>query len=387
MPSRRKSWSGSGSSASSRSTISAAPGAAAKEPRDDLLRRRELHELVLERLREAPVAEIPAVELLQEAGGAPLAQLAHRFVDEQDELGGHFLARRVGAVAEHHLADRPRIALRAAAHHDCGRACGREHGLRLRARDDVAGRDHRHVNELDELGRQRVIRIAGVHLLRRAGVERQGRRSRVHQPRAELEACARAVLDAPPHLHRHRHRHGRGDRLRDPAGEVRVLEQAGARARLRHLADGAAEVHVHDVGAGRLHHPGRLGHRRRVGAEDLDRERVLVGADAEIVERALVPVLDPGARDHLRADEPGAVAPPLPAEGLDAHTGHGGEDDPGRHLDRADPPGFAQFHGHAGMVARPPLTTPWPGGTIRPRRRPSHRPFCSFRGVFSRRAS
>src|SRR5262249_56283223 len=64
----------------------------------------------------------------------------------------------------------------------------------------------------------------------------------------------------------------------------------------------AAEVHVDDVGARRLDHPGSLCHRTRVGAEDLDRERVLVGTDPEVPERALVSMLDARHRDHLGAD-------------------------------------------------------------------------------------
>ena len=109
---------------------------------------------------------------------------------------------------------------------------------------------------------------------------------------------------------------------------VRVVEQRGARAGLRHLADGAAEVDVDDVGAGGLDHPRRLGHRARVGAEDLDRERMLVGGDPQVAERPLVAVLDPGARDHLRADETRAVAPSLAAERLHADARHRREDEP-----------------------------------------------------------
>ncbi len=73
---------------------------------------------------------------------------------------------------------------------------------------------------------------------------------------------------------------------------------------------------------------------------------MLVPADPQVTEGALVPVLDPGAGDHLRADEPGAVAPALSPEGLDADAGHRGQDDPGRHLHAADRPGIGQVHAH-----------------------------------------
>src|SRR4029079_19757081 len=43
-----------------------------EQTRDDLVGRLELDELLLERAREPAAAEIPAVELLQKAGGPPL---------------------------------------------------------------------------------------------------------------------------------------------------------------------------------------------------------------------------------------------------------------------------------------------------------------------------
>src|SRR5215471_4689487 len=62
-----------------------------EQPRHDLFGRLELDELLLERLRETPVTEVPAVELLQETDGPLLAELAHRLADEDDELRGHLL--------------------------------------------------------------------------------------------------------------------------------------------------------------------------------------------------------------------------------------------------------------------------------------------------------
>src|SRR5581483_6122169 len=148
----------------------------------------------------------------------------------------------------------------------------------------------------------------------------------------------------------------------------RILHQVRAGSRLRHLADGAAEVHVDDVRARRLDHPRRLRHRRGLGAEDLDRERMLVGGDAQVAERPLVPVLDPGGGHHLRADEPRAETPALAAERLDRDAGHRREHEPRRHLDVADRPRFLQIHGHGFDRNRVRLTVVDAGGTIRPRR-------------------
>ena len=108
----------------------------------------------------------------------------------------------------------------------------------------------------------------------------------------------------------------------------------------------------------------------RLGAEDLDRQRMLVGRDAQVAERALVPVLDPGRRDHLRADETGAEPSSLPPKGLDADAGHRCEHDPRRHLDPADRPRLQEVYRHPAMVSVARLTRVDRGGTIRPRRRP-----------------
>ncbi len=161
-----------------------------------------------------------------------------------------------------------------------------------------------------------------------------------------VEAGARAVLDAAAHLDRDGQRGRARDRLDEPAGVVGIVEQRRAGAGLRHLLHRAAEVHVDDVRAGGLDHPGRLGHRGRVGAEDLDRERMLVGADAQVAERPLVPVLDPGHRDHLRADEPGAVAAALAAKCLHADACHRGEDEAAGDFDVAQGPVLAKVDVH-----------------------------------------
>jgi len=73
---------------------------------------------------------------------------------------------------------------------------------------------------------------------------------------------------------------------------------------------------------------------------------VLVARDPQVAERALVAVLDPGAADHLRADESRAETASLAAKGLDADAGHRGQDDPGRHLDGADLPALAKVDLH-----------------------------------------
>ncbi len=255
---------------------------------------------------------------------------------------------RVGsaAVAVDDLAERPRIALRAAADHHRGGAGGREHGLRLRAGGDVARGDHGHVDERDELGGERVVGGAGVHLLRRARVQRQRRRARVDELRADLEARARAVAKPAAHLHADRDVDGVRNRLDDCCRACGLVEQGRTGAGLRHFAHGAAEVDVDEVGARRLDHPRRVGHRARLGAEDLDRQRMLVGGDAQVAERLLVPVLDPGAADHLRADETGTETAPLAAKRLHADPRHRRQHEARRDLDVPNVPALTKVDVH-----------------------------------------
>ena len=94
---------------------------------------------------------------------------------------------------------------------------------------------------------------------------------------------------------------------------------------------------------------------RRVGAEDLDRERVLVGADPEIAERPLVPVLDPGHRDHLGADEAGAVAAPLAAKCLHADARHRRQNQAAGNLDAAERPVLTKVDVHDPQMVDDPL--------------------------------
>ena len=100
-----------------------------------------------------------------------------------------------------------------------------------------------------------------------------------------------------------------------------------------------------------------------IRAEQLDRERVLVGGDAEVAERPFVAVLDPGAADHLGAHEAGAEAPALAAEGLHADARHRREDEPRRYLDRPDRPALAEVDHRLGNGrSPPPPLPPAPGG-------------------------
>jgi transcription elongation factor GreA len=190
------------------------------------------------------------------------------------------------------------------------------------------------------------VGCARVHLLGRARVQRERGCACGDELRPQLETRPRAVAQSSAHLHRDGHVDRRRNRLDDPARAQRVLEQRRARARLRHLPDRAAEVDVDQVGARRDDHAGRFTHGRGIGAEQLDGERMLVGGDAEVAERALVAVLDARAADHLRAHETGSEAPSLAAKGLHADAGHRREHEACGDLHVPDRPRLAQADRH-----------------------------------------
>ena len=199
--------------------------------------------------------------------------------------------------------------------------------------------------------------------------------------RADLQARAGAVFEAPAHLHRDRDVDRSGDRGDNTAGALGVVEQGRAGTGLRHLPDRAAEVDVDDVGAGVDDRARGLGHQRRLRAEDLHRERMLVGGDSQIAERAFVAVVNARAADHLRAHEAGAEAATLPPERLHADARHRREHEARRHLDAANPPGRTQIQTHRSAENRSrggPLRITAVGATI-PAREGACSASCSFR--------
>jgi len=73
-------------------------------------------------------------------------------------------------------------------------------------------------------------------------------------------------------------------------------------------------------------------------AEQLDRDRVLLRVDAkQLADRALVAVVEPEARDHLRNREPGTLAASLEAHEPVADPGQGSQQHAIGDRDVADP--------------------------------------------------
>ena len=98
------------------------------------------------------------------------------------------------------------------------------------------------------------------------------------------------------------------------------------------------------IAGGRAHHLGIL-------AEELDRDRVLVGMQAEqLLKGALVAVVEREARDHLRDGQARPVPPRLQPHEPVPDPRQGGEQDAVGDLDVADAEGRCERRLHASKV-------------------------------------
>ena len=134
---------------------------------------------------------------------------------------------------------------------------------------------------------------------------------------------------------------------------------------LADLRHGAAHVDVDQVGAGLRDALGRRGHHVGIGAEQLDRHRVLVRMDAQqLGAGALVAVVDGVARHHLRDRQAGAVALGLEPHEPVADAGQRRQHDPVRDRDATERPRVCQRplhpdHGTNQVMDTETLIAPW----------------------------
>ena len=161
--------------------------------------------------------------------------------------------------------------------------------------------------------------------------------------RATSTPAVVARAQAGAELDRHRQPAAPRRRARERDRPVGIVEQRRAGAGLAHLRHRAAHVEVDQVGARRGDLLGRRGHHVGVVAEQLHRDRVLVGVDPQqLAAGPLVAVVHREARDHLRHDQPGAVALGLQAHEPVADPGQRGEHDAVRDRDPAERPAVGE---------------------------------------------
>ena len=192
-----------------------------------------------------------------------------------------------------------------------------------------------------ELGDPAPVGGAGVELLGRPGVQRDGGRPAVDGRGGGVEERLVLRADADPHLHGDRDGAGAAGRgLDDPPDQPGPHGQGSTPAVPGHLGRRAAHVEVDVVHAELVDDLAHgLADEHRVDAVQLDAPDVLVRAEPGLLERVGV-VLDQRARaDHLADVEPRAVAAAQRAEGDVGDAGHRREHHGRVDLDRADAPG------------------------------------------------
>ncbi len=134
------------------------------------------------------------------------------------------------------------------------------------------------------------------------------------------------LVEAAPDLHGRGQVGGVVHGPDDPLDQVEVPEAPGAPVALHDLLHRTPEVDVDEVRRVDLgDERRRVGHHRRIGAEDLDADGPLGLVEAEVVPGPLVVHDDPGGADELADEHVGAEPPAEPAERRLAHARLGRE--------------------------------------------------------------
>ncbi len=296
--------------------------------------------------------QVPGVELAQVAGGPLRPEVLLGPVDHPEQLGDHLLALGVGAPAAGELLEDPRVAERPAGdHHRVGarRLVGVHSGFR---RIEAARDDHRDLEPLGQLAGQGVIGPALVLRGGRSGMEADRGDARVlGEPQGEVESLAASGAESRAKLDGDRNPAALAGRRRDPDGEVLVREQRGSRAGLADLPHRAAHVDVDQVSARLGDHRRGRSHHLRVLPEELHRDGVLVRMEPkQLLQGALVAVVEPEARDHLRDGQARSVAARLEAHEPVPDPRQGSEQHAVGDLDVADAEGGCERRLHASKV-------------------------------------
>src|SRR3954451_2522789 len=306
---------------------------------------------MIEPLGQPEALPIPGIGLPQPPAGALHSEMLLGPLDYPVELGDYLFSRGIAIAVAQDLLEDPGVAERPARQQDGGHA-GLLVGLaRLLRGRQAAGQEDRGGQRLGELTGQLVVRLPLVLLGGVARVEPDPGHARVlDQAAGDLEAAPVARHEPRAQLDGYRQPAPLYRRARDGDGLLRVLEKGGAGAGLHDLLDRAAHVDVDQVGAGLT---GLLGgdlHHLRVVAEELDRDRVLVGVDAqEFAQRALVAVLDPEARDHLGHGKASTLAARLHSDEPVADARQRRQDRTVREADASELPGLVD---HASQARR-----------------------------------
>ena len=167
---------------------------------------------------------------------------------------------------------------------------------------------------------------AGVHLRSRPRMQREHARACVLAPPRDRDGITHLLAPSAADLARHRQVRAAGNAANDVPNEIEIAQAARAAVSPNDLLDGAAEVDVDELRTENVSDErGRVSHRRGIGAEDLDTDRTLIAAKAQLVDGRRVLATNPFRREELGDDDVRAKSTAEASEGRFRHTSHGRE--------------------------------------------------------------
>ena len=157
------------------------------------------------------------------------------------------------------------------------------------------------------------VGLAGVRLLSRPAVQRDGRTAGLLGDPARVEEGLMIMVDADPSLDRDRYavRCGRVHRSdQDHPQPVALVRQRRAAALAGDLGDRASEVQIDMINAVLVAEDlGGLRHDRRIDAVQLDGPDPLPRIELQHRQRLGIPLHEPARGDHLADEQPDAPPP------------------------------------------------------------------------------
>ncbi len=215
--------------------------------------------------------------------------------------------KRTSLLERIRLAKDERIRDRATADHHAVDSRLLEPRERARRRDDVARTDHRDADVSFHLRNAVPVGPALVALLLRATVDRDHLSAAVLDQARDVDTVDQVVVPAGADLDRHRDRDDFADAAQDLLELRQVLEEVRPASAAHDALGRTAAVDVENVGAGLLDDLGSLDHSRGVVAEDLDRDRTLLGKKPQHPVRLEIAARQTFDAHELGDDQPDAA--------------------------------------------------------------------------------
>ena len=152
----------------------------------------------------------------------------------------------------------------------------------------IADDGNRHARIVFHLADERPVRFAGVHLRPGTAVYGQRPDTAILKAFGQIHNHLAAFVPSQTGFHRDGNVHGIHHGPRDFQHLGNILQHAGPGSLARHALHGATEIQVEHVGTGTFHHDtGRIGHRTRFLAVNLDGHGALVITHRQFLQTAV----------------------------------------------------------------------------------------------------